>query len=113
MRTFVACMVAASLAASASAQETQPADPDAKRPYSTNGWELTWADEFDGNGSPDERFWSHEVGFVRNHEPQYYTTNRIENCRLQDGVLVLTARKEQWPNPDWVDRRLGGWKRQR
>lgn len=113
MRTFVACMIAASVAASASAQETQPADPDAKRPYSTNGWELTWADEFDGNGSPDERFWSHEVGFLRNHEPQYYTTNRLENCRLQDGVLVLTARKEQWPNPDWVDRRLGGWKRQR
>ena len=77
--------------------------------YSTNGWELVWSDEFAGS----EPFsylenWQHEVGFLRNHEPQYYTSNRVENCRVEDGALVITARKEKWPNPLYKDRALGG-----
>ena len=32
---------------------------------------------------------------------------------MKDGVLTITARKEQWPNPLYKDRHLGGWYRQR
>lgn len=106
-------MIAVMAATALYAGETKPEDPDAKRPYSTNAWELVWADEFNGTGHPDPKFWSYENGFVRNHEPQYYTTNRLENCRLEDGNLLITARKEKWSNPEWKDRRLGGWKRER
>ena len=66
-----------------------------KRPYTTKGWELVWADEFDVDGHPDESIWSHEEGFVRNHEPQYYTVKRLENCRVENGILIITARKEK------------------
>ncbi len=87
---------------------------DPRRTYSTNGWEFVWSDEFDGPGTaPDNANWRPEIGMLRNHEPQYYTSNRVENCCVKDGVLTITARKEKWPNPQWKDRHLGGWYRQR
>ena len=95
---------------------TAAADPenDPRRTYSTDGWELVWADDFDG----DDPFgylanWRHEVGFVRNQEPQFYTSNRVENCVQRDGVLTITARRETWPNPRYAERALGGWQRER
>ena len=97
------------------ADDARP-DPkkDPRRTYGTNGWQMVWSDEFDG-ADPFGYLenWRHEVGFLRNHEPQYYTSNRVENCVQKDGVLTITARKERWPNPLYEDRRLGGWYRQR
>ena len=86
---------------------------DPRRNYTTDGWKLEWSDEFEGSGAPDARNWKPEIGFIRNQEPQYYTSNRVENCCVKDGVLTITARKEKWPNPLYKDRRLGGWYRQR
>lgn len=94
--------------------EKKPKAPDGKPPaYSTNGWKLVWSDEFEKPGHPDSAVWGYENGFVRNHEPQFYTTNRLENACVKDGVLVVTARAEKWANPLWKDRRLGGWSRER
>ncbi|HNQ90383.1 MAG TPA: glycoside hydrolase family 16 protein [Verrucomicrobiota bacterium] len=62
-------------------------------------WQLVWSDEFDRDGLPDPAKWSYEEGFVRNQELQYYTTNRIENARVENGHLVIEARKERFPNP--------------
>lgn len=59
-------------------------------------WTLVWADEFDGP-EIDASVWTFEKGFVRNHEAQYYT-DRPENARIEDGRLVIVARKEPWPN---------------
>ncbi len=103
------------LAAGAALADGAP-DPkkDPRRTYSTDGWELAWSDEF--NGADPLGYlgnWQHEVGFLRNHEPQYYTSNRVANCVQRDGVLTITARKEKWPNPLYKDRALGGWYRQR
>ena len=53
--------------------------------------------------------WKPEVGFIRNHEPQYYTDMREENCTQKDGALVITARKETWPNADY-GKQKSGWK---
>ncbi len=92
------------------ADSTNKDDPRDK--YSTDGWKLTWSEEFNGTGTPSREVWNPEVGFVRNQEPQYYTDMREENCSQKDGSLVITARKEQWPNPEYKDRKLGGWKRQ-
>lgn len=50
---------------------------------------LVFQDEFNGTGLPDESKWGYEVGYLRNHEMQYYTEKRIENVFLEDGALHL------------------------
>jgi beta-glucanase (GH16 family) len=59
------------------------------------GWKLVWSDEFDKPGQPDPAKWSYEKGFVRNGEKQFYTDNRRENARVEDGHLIIEARKEK------------------
>ncbi len=60
------------------------------------GYQLVWADEFNGKGAPDHRFWSFEHGFKRNRELQWY---REENTEQKDGLLVIEGRREQVKNP--------------
>ena len=62
-------------------------------------WKLVWSDEFDKPGMPDPAKWNFEQGSIRNREAQYYTKNRSENARVVDGMLIIEARKEQFPNP--------------
>ena len=64
-------------------------------------WSLVWSDEFDYTGLPNEGKWNYEQGFIRNRELQYYTKARKENARVEDGHLIIEARKEDWPNPDY------------
>lgn len=61
-------------------------------------WKLVWSDEFDQTGLPDPCRWTNEVGFIRNREAQYYTPGRPENSRVENGRLVLEARKERFSN---------------
>jgi len=65
------------------------------------GYKLVWEDDFskDPDGLPDPAKWICEEGFVRNHEAQYYTKGRKENARVENGTLVIEARKEPYPNP--------------
>ena len=84
-------------------------EKDPRETYSTEGWKLSWSEEFDKDGLVDEDVWKYEVGFVRNHEPQYYTRARKENCCVKDGVLTITARKETWANEDF-GKQKSGWK---
>jgi len=58
------------------------------------GWKLVWSDEFDKPGQPDPAKWGYEKGMVRNNEKQFYTENRRENARVEDGRLIIEARKE-------------------
>lgn len=53
---------------------------------------LVWSDEFDYTGAPDSTKWSYEVGYLRNNEAQYYTEQRLENVRVENGALILEAR---------------------
>lgn len=55
---------------------------------------LIWAEEFDGNGLPDPNRWGYEEGYVRNKEMQYYTHADLNNAKVQDGILTITARAE-------------------
>lgn len=69
------------------------------------GWSLTWSDEFKGpKGSPvDSSKWSFDIGGGGwgNNELQTYT-NRLVNARLEDGVLVITAIKENHSGLDSI-----------
>jgi beta-glucanase (GH16 family) len=60
------------------------------------GWKLVWHDEFDYEGLPDTNKWDYEQGFVRNSEPQFYTRARKENARVENGALIIEARKERF-----------------
>jgi beta-glucanase (GH16 family) len=62
-------------------------------------WKLVWSDEFNYQGLPDPAKWDYEEGFVRNHELQYYTRGRLENARVENGMLVLECRKEHFVPP--------------
>lgn len=57
-------------------------------------WKLVWSDEFNRPGRPDPKKWSYEVGYIRNHEVQFYTQDRPENARVEGGHLIIEARKD-------------------
>ncbi|HKO61976.1 MAG TPA: glycoside hydrolase family 16 protein [Pyrinomonadaceae bacterium] len=70
-------------------------------------WRLAWSDEFNApQGSPvDSSKWSFDIGGGGwgNNELQTYT-NRLANARVLDGVLIITAIKEEHTGPDNIRR---------
>jgi beta-glucanase (GH16 family) len=70
---------------------------------SPQDWSLVWSDEFnEPKGSAvDSTKWSFDIGGGGwgNNELQTYT-KRLANARLEDGVLVITAIKEDHTGPD-------------
>ncbi|QIG53533.1 glycoside hydrolase family 16 protein [Altererythrobacter sp. BO-6] len=69
-------------------------------PSAPDGFVLVWSDEFDQDGAPDPANWTFEEGFQRNRELQWY---QPENAFVENGVLVIEARKERKRNPRWRD----------
>jgi beta-glucanase (GH16 family) len=63
---------------------------------------LVWSDEFNYSGLPDPAKWGNEVGYIRNHELQYYTDRRIENSVVKNGCLMLIGRKEPFQNYNYT-----------
>ncbi|TDX66919.1 peptidoglycan/LPS O-acetylase OafA/YrhL [Methylosinus sp. sav-2] len=52
---------------------------------------LVHEEDFSRAGGLDQNFWSYEIGFIRNHEAQYY---RPENVFVANGALALEGRAE-------------------
>ena len=69
-------------------------DPPRKNGKEKNKWVLIWEDNFDYKGLPSEKYWDYEEGYIRNHEAQYYTRGRLENARVENGHLIIEARKD-------------------
>ena len=59
-------------------------------------WKLVWCDEFDKPGLPDLAKWDYETGFIRNNEKQQYTRARKENARVENGNLIIEAKRERY-----------------
>src|ERR1051326_906542 len=59
-------------------------------------WRLVWSDEFDYNGLPDPKKWSYDVGGHGwgNKEWEYYPEGRKENGRVENGLLIIEARRD-------------------
>lgn len=72
-------------------------------------WELVWADEFElPDGSPpDPASWNYSTGGGGwgNGELQHYT-DRLENARIEDGNLVITALQETYMGRHYTSARL-------
>ena len=73
-------------------------------------WELVWSDEFDGD-SLDAAKWSYQMGTGSeyglegwgNNELQYY---RPENVTVADGMLRITAKKENYEGMKYTSGRI-------
>lgn len=83
---------------------------------------LVWSEEFNYQGLPDTSKWSYDRGNGcpnvcgwGNNELQFYTWDRRENARVEDGHLVIEARKEDMYGLKYSSARLitknkGDWK---
>lgn len=71
-------------------------------------YQLVWADEFDGTSLNMDN-WSYETGTGSwgwgNDEAQYYTS-RNENIRVEDGHLIIEARKEAYQGSEYTSARI-------
>lgn len=74
----------------------------AQAPEGPPGHRLVWADEFETNGLPDPALWTWDTQANRtgwyNNELQYYAADRLENARVEDGRLIIEARRERLDN---------------
>ena len=76
-----------------------------------------WSDDFNYTGLPDSTKWSYDIGCHGwgNNELQCYTENRLENARVENGQLIIEARKENYQGKKYTSARLkskgkGDWK---
>ncbi|MDG1849420.1 MAG: glycoside hydrolase family 16 protein, partial [Flavobacteriales bacterium] len=63
-------------------------------------WNLVWSDEFETEGAINSEKWFHQTQLPNgwgwyNNEKQHYT-NRIENSYVEDGILKIVAKKEDF-----------------
>jgi beta-glucanase (GH16 family) len=85
---------------------TTIATPDPIPAEPPEGMELVWSDEFDGDAI-DLANWTYDIGGWGwgNGEAQFYT-DRPENSRTQNGLLVIELREEQYEGSYYTSARL-------
>jgi len=113
----VACLAVFVAPSMASNVPTHTGDPDSTLTNATppDGWTLVWSDEFnqpDGT-APDSTKWDYDIGGKGwgNHELEYYTSS-TNNVRIENGKLVIEARKESLGGRNYTSARLqthGKW----
>jgi len=71
-------------------------------------WQPVWCDEFDVDGLPDSTKWAYDVGGGGwgNQELQYYTDADLDNARVENGNLYITAIKETIGSNNYTSARL-------
>jgi beta-glucanase (GH16 family) len=82
----------------------------AKEGMSTNSWELVWQDEFEG-ARLDDANWNIELmPDPYNEELQYYpdrpSNSPDANVLVEDGVLIIEARREDFEHRKYTSARL-------
>ena len=70
---------------------------------------LVMSDEFNVNGAPNPNLWTYNIGTGSNgwgnNELQYYTS-RAQNIIVENGVLKITARREQYMGEAFTSARI-------
>lgn len=71
-------------------------------------WKLQWSDEFNKSGLPDSTYWNYDEGGHGwgNNELQYYTSKDTNNIRVENGSLLLIARRKDKENKHYTSARL-------
>ena len=103
---LILCCAIACCSDSSSSNPQSAVNPP--RAASEGQWQQVWSDEFNYNGLPDSAKWSYDVGGHGwgNNELQFYTQKRLENARVENGNLVIEARKETWQGKNYTSARL-------
>ena len=87
---------------------TSPSVPVSSSVTPPTGYTLKWSDEFNGT-SINTSNWTYDIGTGSggwgNNELEYYT-NRPENARIENGNLVIEARKESYSGANYTSARL-------
>lgn len=85
-------------------------DANINEPQDTTraGWTLVWSDEFSTDGLPDAKKWGYDVGASGwgNNEKEYYSAFRKENARVENGNLIIEARKDNYLGHEYSSARL-------
>lgn len=83
-------------------------DPDDTQTV-TNFTNLVLEEEFENDGAPNPAVWGFDIGTGQNgwgnQELQYYT-DRPENVKVENGVLLITAREESFSGSSYTSARL-------
>lgn len=95
------------LAMAAQGKPTPPPPPPGP-PLDYSNHTLAWSDEFDA-ATLDTSIWMHDIGNGNagwgNNELEYYT-DRPENVRLENGELIIEARKEAYGGQNYTSARI-------
>ena len=85
---------------------TTIAPPDPIPIDESDGWQLVWSDEFDGDEIDSEN-WTYDIGGWGwgNGEAQYYT-DRPDNARVENGLLVISLLQERFEDSYYTSARL-------
>jgi beta-glucanase (GH16 family) len=74
--------------------------------------QLVWSDEFEYSGTPDSSKWGYDLGDGcpnlcgwGNNEAQYYTA-KLNNVRVDNGVLIIEAHKDSLNGKAYTSSRL-------
>src|SRR5258706_12622906 len=76
---------------------------------SKKSWHLAWSDEFSYKGLPDAHKWNYDTASDHgwgNNEREYYTYKKLQNVRVENGWLIIEARKEKLDTFNYTPARL-------
>jgi|WetSurMetagenome_2_1015567.scaffolds.fasta_scaffold163513_2 beta-glucanase (GH16 family) len=71
-------------------------------------WKLIWSEEFDYTGLPEKTKWGYDAGCTGwgNSELESYTKENLNNAKVENGTLTITARKEKADQCNYTSARL-------
>lgn len=104
--TLLIICISLVLSTTGCSQVAQTPAPTATPIAPIEGWSLVWHDEFDAE-EIDRQNWTFDIGGGGwgNGEMQYYT-DRSENARLENGLLVIEAVQEKYSGSYYTSARL-------
>lgn len=65
------------------------------------GYSLVWSEDFDTDGLPNASHWDYEEGYLRNGEFQDYKKADLNYSRIEDGKLIIEAKKDPHEGIDY------------
>ncbi len=110
---FIGLILVLSISCGGSDNEIEPITTPSTNPIPTptpiTYDELVFSDEFNVDGSPDDSKWGYDIGTGSNGwgngESQYYTS-RTENVIVEDGLLKIIVKKENYEDSEYTSTRM-------
>lgn len=78
--------------------------------HNKENYKLVWSDEFNYSGLPESTKWDYDTEGNKagwgNHEAQHYTVANKKNAQVENGVLHITAHREDFEGKAFTSARL-------